>query len=87
MRTRSQSKAMQPLVLDVNIDFDGAHVAWTANKKRIGQGYSYVCGTRLANGKLCQCKPFRLDGSSSQVGPCRRHWVPEDDDDDKEVSN
>jgi hypothetical protein len=77
MRTRSQSKMVE---LDVNIDFDGAHAAWTSNKKRVGQGYTYVCGTRLANGKPCQCKPFRQDETASQTGPCRRHWIPEEDE-------
>lgn len=82
MRTRSQSKILMnlPVELEVDIDFDGAHEAWTANKKRVGQGYSYVCGTRLANGKPCQCKPFRLVKTASQTGPCRRHWAPTDDD-------
>ncbi len=83
MRTRSQAKAMEPIELDINIDFDGAHEAWNTNKKRVGQGYLYVCGRRLANGKSCKCKPYRLDGSISQMGPCRRHWALEDNNDDK----
>lgn len=42
---------------EVNIDFDGASAAWNANKRRIGQGYVYICGTILKTGKKCQRKP------------------------------
>jgi hypothetical protein len=43
--------------LEVNIDFDGAIEAWNANKRRLGQGYVYICGTVMKNGKKCQRKP------------------------------
>jgi hypothetical protein len=43
--------------LEVNIDFDGAFEAWNANKRRVGQGYVYICGAVLKNGKKCQRKP------------------------------
>jgi len=43
--------------LEVNIDFDGAIEAWNANKRRVGQGYVYICGTVLKNGNKCQRKP------------------------------
>ena len=83
MRTRSQSRTMQPVELDVNIDFDEASRAWNSNKKRVGTEYSYVCGTRLANEKFCQCKPVYVYGSISQTGKCRRHWIQEDEEDKK----
>lgn len=43
--------------LEVNIDFDGAIKAWNANKRRLGQGYVYICSTIMKNGKKCQRKP------------------------------
>jgi hypothetical protein len=43
--------------LEVNIDFDGASEAWNANKRRVGQGYVYICGTVMKNGMKCQRKP------------------------------
>jgi hypothetical protein len=43
--------------LEVNIDFDGAIEAWNANKRRVGQGYVYICATIMKNGKKCQRKP------------------------------
>ena len=43
--------------LEVNIDFNGAIEAWNANKRRVGQGYVYICGVIMKNGKKCQRKP------------------------------
>lgn len=43
--------------LEVNIDFNAAIEAWNANKRRVGQGYVYICGAILKNGKKCQRKP------------------------------
>jgi hypothetical protein len=49
-----------PLVLPivpqyaVDIDFDEASLAWTANKKSIGNGsYKYMCAGVFKNGKKC----------------------------------
>lgn len=42
--------------LEVNIDFDGAIEAWNANKRRVGQGYVYICGHILINENKCQRK-------------------------------
>ena len=87
MRTRSQSKAAagmkQSTELEVNIDFDEASQAWNANKKRVGAGYTYVCGSLLVNGKSCQCKPVRVYDTISQFGKCRRHLVQYDEKDKK----
>ena len=43
--------------LEINIDFDGASKAWNSNKRRVGQGYVYICGAILKNGSKCQRKP------------------------------
>jgi hypothetical protein len=51
MITRSKARAM---VMHIDIDFDAASEAWMKNKKRIGQGYVYICGALCKNGKTCQ---------------------------------
>ena len=41
----------------VDIDFDGASRAWTANKKKQANGcFTYVCGATLKNGNFCKTK-------------------------------
>jgi hypothetical protein len=41
----------------VDIDFDGASRAWTANKKKLANGcFTYVCGATLKNGNFCKNK-------------------------------
>ena len=52
----------------VDIDFDDASKEWSANKKRVGQMYIYVCGTKLASGKRCQNKP-----SNNLDRCCKKH--------------
>jgi hypothetical protein len=72
----------------VEIDFDGASVAWRKNKKKLGGyfhwggSFEYVCGLpRKSDGKPCQghpkkwCKSRRpKDGTFMRDwGPCRHH--------------
>lgn len=52
----------------VDIDFDDASKEWSANKKRVGQMYIYVCGTKLTSGKRCQNKP-----SNNLDRCCKKH--------------
>ena len=68
MKTRSQTKlenSNKEYVVD--IDFDGAHDAWMANKVRIGESYRYVCQKQgLRN---CKCISTCLPGEDY----CRTH--------------
>lgn len=48
MITRSKQSKMK-----IEIDFDEASGAWMKNKKRVGQGYVYICGATCKNGKKC----------------------------------
>lgn len=50
-------KPSTKLSYSVDIDFDEASREWSANKKRVGQMYLYVCGTKLSSGKRCQNRP------------------------------
>ena len=44
----------------VNIDFDSASSAWTANKKSTGNGsYKYVCIATTKKGFQCSNKPLK----------------------------
>jgi hypothetical protein len=57
MKTRSQSKSVQFQELTVDVDFDGASIAWNANKKKLTDGcYQYVCGQTLKDGSVCKKK-------------------------------
>lgn len=40
-------------VYEVDIDFDAASAAWTANKIRRGVSYAYRCTAIRKNGKQC----------------------------------
>ena len=40
-------------VYEVDIDFDAASAAWTANKIRRGASYAYRCTAIRKNGKQC----------------------------------
>jgi hypothetical protein len=53
MKTRSMTT-----VLDVNIDFDAASIAWKSNKIRVGQIYIYICGVSTKNGTPCKKLPL-----------------------------
>jgi hypothetical protein len=43
-------------IYEVNIDFDAASAAWTANKIRRGASYAYRCTAIRKNGKQCTQK-------------------------------
>lgn len=61
-----------PVVYAVDIDFDGAHDAWMANKKRKANGdYAYLCGAPLKTGK--PCKRYCCDKIGLYSG-CRTHY-------------
>jgi hypothetical protein len=57
METISKIKQKSTPVYDVCIDFDEASIAWTSNKKYIGNGsYKYVCPVEkndIKCGKVC----------------------------------
>jgi hypothetical protein len=65
MKTRSQTKKEQQQQeyipkYSVEIDFDGASVAWRANKKELPNGcYQYICGEITKTGKKCCRKPIK----------------------------
>lgn len=61
-------KPSTKLSYSVDIDFDEASREWSANKKRVGQMYLYVCGTKLSSGKRCQNKP-----SDNLDRCCKKH--------------
>ena len=62
-----------PVVYSVNIDFDGAHDAWMANKKRKANGdYAYLCGAPLKVGNGT-CKRYCCDKIGLYSG-CRTHY-------------
>ena len=47
------SSSSYPNLFTVDIDFDGAHDAWMANKKRKANGdYAYLCGAPLKGAPL-----------------------------------
>lgn len=50
-------QTLKPQQYLVDIDFDKSSREWSANKKRVGQMYSYVCGKMLSSGKRCQNRP------------------------------
>lgn len=64
MITRSQSKKIQEqqelytktenIKYVFEIDFDEASREWNANKIRVGQMYSYICGIICKNGNRCK---------------------------------
>lgn len=61
-----------PVVYSVDIDFDGAHDAWMANKKRKANGdYAYLCGAPLKTGN--PCKRYCCDKIGLYSG-CRTHY-------------
>ena len=60
MKTRSQTKKLEKMEYEVNINFDEASECWKSNKKSIGNGsYRYVCCKRGKNNNLCikKCLP------------------------------
>lgn len=58
------------------IDFDEAHEAWIANKKKIANGcYIYLCGKPLKNGKTCR-KPCYDD--CGLYSGCQSHYAWEE---------
>ena len=58
------------------IDFDEAHEAWMANKKKTSNGcYVYLCGKSLKNGKSCRRQ--RHDTSGLYSG-CQIHYAWEE---------
>lgn len=60
------------------IDFDEAHDAWMANKKRTSHGcYVYLCGKILTTGK--PCRNARCDSTGLYSG-CKRHYAWEEAD-------
>lgn len=61
-----------PDVYSVNIDFDDAHDAWMANKKRKANGdYGYLCGAPVKSGLTC--KRYCIDKIGLYSG-CRTHY-------------
>lgn len=36
-----------------DIDFDGASEAWMKNKKKVGQSYIYICGSKTNSNSKC----------------------------------
>ena len=79
------SSSSYPILFTVDIDFDGAHDAWMANKKRKANGdYAYLCGAplkgaplkgaSLINGApLKKCKRYCCDKIGLYSG-CRIHY-------------
>ena len=62
MQTRSQTK-IKTLEQDFFIDFDEASRAWTANKKKCGNGcYQYICSAITKNGEPCKNKCLPIVG-------------------------
>ena len=60
MNTRSQTKYNNSAKYAVEIDFDGASIAWKANKKATCNGcYEYICSKKTKSGKKCkkECLP------------------------------
>ena len=64
---------------DVNtspIDFDEAHTAWTANKKKNSFGlWEYICGKTLKSGKKCRRSLYDKSGFYSG---CKIHYCWEE---------
>lgn len=61
-----------PTLFSVEIDFDDAHDAWMANKKRKANGdYAYLCSAPLKTGKTC--KRYCSDKIGLYSG-CRTHY-------------
>jgi len=69
------SSSSCPVVeFSVDIDFDGAHDAWMANKKRKANGdYAYLCGAPLKSASLNKCKRYCCDKIGLYSG-CRIHY-------------
>ena len=70
------SSSSYPNLFTVDIDFDGAHDAWMANKKRKANGdYAYLCGASLKGAPLN--KGASLNGASLNKGAplkkCKRY--------------
>jgi len=65
----SSSPSSSVVVFSVDIDFDGAHDAWMANKKRKANGdYAYLCGAPLKGAPL---KGAPLKGAPLKGAPLK----------------
>jgi len=66
------SSSSSVVVFSVDIDFDGAHDAWMANKKRKANGdYAYLCGAPLKGAPL---KSSSLKSASlKEAKTCKRY--------------
>ena len=68
------SSSSSVVVFSVDIDFDGAHDAWMANKKRKANGdYAYLCGAPLKGASPKKCKRYCCDKIGLYSG-CRIHY-------------
>ena len=69
MQTRSQTRNQLTQMYEVNIDFDGASIAWRENKKSTGNGcYKYICCE--INTKQNKCGRLCITGEKY----CRTHY-------------
>jgi hypothetical protein len=52
--------------LKVIIDFNSASLEWRGNKKRVGQGFEYICGVIRSNGSRCNKSNCRYHATRRQ---------------------